>query len=156
MTHSGSCWHVPQTSSLYLQSICGLFFLSLVLKVTSKTWVNTMALKWLRQWYKMQEFKNSIDEVIWHLSVGQSCLKSHEDILHCLPSYICLFSDQLCYEVNFAGLVINPFCLPYICHWWGWQRGAHPHFQNRSLTIKKKEPVQDEQWGPLTSRSSDT
>lgn len=35
---------------------------------------------------------------------------------HCLLNSIFLFSDQLCYEINFAGLVVSPFSLPYICH----------------------------------------
>jgi len=44
----------------------------------------------------MQQFKHSIaSQNIWHLLIGESCLKPREDILHCLPSYICLFSDQL-------------------------------------------------------------
>lgn len=61
-----------------------------------------MALKQLRQWYKMQKFKNSIvSDNIWYLLTGESCLKPHEEYLNTVfPN---LFS---CSAINYVMKLI--------------------------------------------------
>lgn len=72
-----------------------------------------------------------------HLLIKKKLAQTKWGYLDAVCPAIFSFSDQLHDEINFAGLVVNPFLLPNICHSWGSSKDHN--FISRTETWQHKK-----------------